>query len=237
MSNIDLRVVPIDFNQAKPWILKKHYAKRVPSIQYSFALVKNNQIQGVVTYGVPSTNQVAISIIGYQNNKLVIELNRLCLDTDIKNAASILVSNSLKMLPPGLIVVSYADTRMNHVGYVYQATNFFYCGLNKACNDFEFFEDGRWKHSRGLSDRGFTAHAKWARETGAITRLTMEKHRYVFITGNKKDKRRLRKLIKWTILSDYPKSQEKARYDSGAKLADHEIRFIDYPKIDQGELF
>lgn len=96
----------IESRMARPWLLKKHYARRIPSIQYAFALVENDIIQGVVTYGPPASPNVGRSCLGEEHRKLALELNRLCVDTDIHCAASILVSRSLKLLPPGLLVVS-----------------------------------------------------------------------------------------------------------------------------------
>ena len=44
-----------------------------------------------------------------------------------------------------LILVSYADTQMNHNGYIYQATNWIYIGMTKSRTD-KYVEGNR--HSR-----------------------------------------------------------------------------------------
>jgi hypothetical protein len=45
----DIQGIPS--NEAEPWCLLKHYAKRVPSISYAFGIYVNGVINGVVTYG------------------------------------------------------------------------------------------------------------------------------------------------------------------------------------------
>jgi len=50
----DYTVCVIQHHEAKVWLLKKHYAHRLPSICYSFGLYdKNNTLVGVCTYGEP----------------------------------------------------------------------------------------------------------------------------------------------------------------------------------------
>ena len=114
-----------------PWLLKKHYAKRVPQITHSFGVFVNGVIQGVCTYGIPPSPALTMGICGKRYKDIVLELNRLCLiNQHDKNLASYFVSKTLDLLPKPMIIISYADTSMGHVGYVYQATNFLYTGLS-----------------------------------------------------------------------------------------------------------
>ena len=115
--------------------MKLHYAKRMPSISHAFGLYDNKELTGVVTYGSPASPSLCIGVCGPECKDMVIELNRLCLLNNKKNEASYLVSNSLKLLPRPMIVVSYADTSMKHTGYVYQACNFIYTGKTAARTD------------------------------------------------------------------------------------------------------
>ena len=132
-----MKVLPIQSFEVEPWLLHKHYAKRIPSISYAFGLYEDFVLVGVCTYGTPSSATLRDGIAGPENAKYVLELNRLCLDTDKKNAASSLVGRSLQMLPKPSIVVSYADTQQEHVGYVYQACNFMYTGLSAKRTDWK----------------------------------------------------------------------------------------------------
>src|SRR5690606_38056970 len=114
-----------------------HYAKRVPSISYAFGLFLNNELVGVVTYGTPPSAPLRRGICGDDYKSMVLELNRLCLLYNRKNEASMLVGASLRKLPRPRIVVSFADTNQEHVGYVYQACNFVYCGLSAKRTDWK----------------------------------------------------------------------------------------------------
>ena len=132
---IYMTVLPIKSFEAEPWILKKHYAKRMPSISYAFGLYESDKLVGICTYGMPASPFLCMGICGKEYKDKVIELNRLCIESKQKNAASFLIGRSLQMLPNSMIVVSYADTAQNHVGYVYQATNFFFTGTTKERTD------------------------------------------------------------------------------------------------------
>ena len=131
-----MKVIPIQTADAEPWLLEKHYARRMCPISYAFGLYENSVLIGVVTYGVPSSSTLRVGICGvdYKNN--VLELNRLCCENR-PNLASYLVGRSLQMLPKPSIVVSYADVGQGHVGYVYQATNFLYTGLSAKRTDWK----------------------------------------------------------------------------------------------------
>ena len=44
-------VLPIKSEESYPWLLQKHYAKRIPQIMYAFGLYDDEHLVGVVTYG------------------------------------------------------------------------------------------------------------------------------------------------------------------------------------------
>ena len=83
----------------------------MPTVQYAFGLFDGGYLVGVVTYGQPATPSIGKGLAGIENKHNVLELNRLVIlpTYEKKNAASYLVSHSLKMLPPHTFVVSYAD--------------------------------------------------------------------------------------------------------------------------------
>ena len=114
-------MLPIKNEETYPWLLQKHYAKRIPQIMFAFGLYEENQLVGVVTYGIPASPALCMGICGKEYSDKVLELNRVCLLNNDKNQASFLVANSIKLLPKPTIVVSYADTGKGHIGYVYQA--------------------------------------------------------------------------------------------------------------------
>ena len=194
-------VQPIPYEECTQWVLKKHYAHRIPSIQYSYGLFEEGQITGIVTYGMPPSPNLCIGVCGEEYKDKVIELNRLCVDSQTKNASSFLVGNSLKLLPPPLIVVSYADTGMGHKGYIYQATNFIYTGITKERTDIYTGRHSR-HYVKGVSypDR----------------QIRTSKHRYVYFVGNKKQVKEMRSFLNYTVMP-YPKGETK-RYDASAKI-------------------
>lgn len=82
-----------------PYIIGIHYAKRMPSITWSFGLFEDDSLVGVCTYGTPASATLKSGVCGEGYRDKVIELNRLCLKHNRKNEASFLVGRSLKMLP------------------------------------------------------------------------------------------------------------------------------------------
>jgi hypothetical protein len=84
----------INRNQCAKYILELHYAKRWPSISYSFGLFLDSVLVGVVTYGTPASATLRRGLAGDKHKSNVIELNRLCLLNNAKNEASILISRS-----------------------------------------------------------------------------------------------------------------------------------------------
>lgn len=203
-----MKVLPIKSEEAYPWLLEKHYAKRIPSITFAFGLYDGSELIGVVTYGMPASPFLCVGVCGEKNRNFVIELNRLCLDTNKKNQASFLVANSIKMLPKPRIIVSYADTAMGHVGYVYQATNFLFTGTTRERTDMAAENGGHSRHSAGDSTKRVDRSAK---------------HRYVFMHANKQDKKRLLQELNYEVLP-YPKGDSQ-KYDSGGSVRKQNLLF------------
>lgn len=194
---IGYSIKQITYNDTKPFILDIHYAKRMPSISYAYGLFYENELTGIVSYGSPVSPALCKGVAGEENRSIVLELNRLVLKYNNKNEASYLVSNSLKLLPKPRIIVSYADTKQNHIGIIYQASNFLFTGTSKPRTDMAG-KDG--KHSRHhLGDK-----------TNRVFRSA--KHRYIYLIGNKKDKKQLLKNLKYPILK-YPKENVNEKFN------------------------
>jgi hypothetical protein len=220
-----MKVLPIKSAEAEPWLLHKHYARRIPSISYAFGLYEGGQLVGVCTYGTPASSTLRDGIAGPENAHLVLELNRLCLDTQAKNAASYLVGRSLRMLPKPSIVVSYADTEQSHVGYVYQACNFVYTGLSAKRTDWKI-KGMEHLHGHTIADmsRGCEgSRSEFMRQKFGDDFYLEErprKHRYIFVTGKQKG---LLQQIRYSV-EPYPKGETK-RYDSGGQVQTQSLLF------------
>jgi hypothetical protein len=204
-----VKVLPINTFEVEPWLLEKHYAKRMCPISFAFGLYDDEKLIGVVTYGVPASPFLCMGVCGIDNKDKVLELNRLCLNDGVKNGASFLVSKSLQMLPKPTIVVSYADTAMGHVGYIYQASNFLFTGTTKERTDMAG-EDGKHsRHNLGNSENRINRSAK---------------HRYVFFVGNKSQKSYLLEQLNYPVMP-YPKGDSQ-RYDSGTTVKTQQLLFV-----------
>ena len=197
-------VKSIDSYLCKDWLLNKYYAKRIPSISYSFGLFDKNLI-GVLTIGKPASPSLCDGVCGKDNSKYVFELNRLCVNDNLeKNVLSFFVSSCLKMLPK-LIIVSYADTAQNHHGYIYQATNWFYTGLSSKAKDKKLIGSNKHgRHNNAYEQDGDYEFVERSR-----------KHRYIYFTGNKRENKKLLNELNYKI-QPYPKGENK-RYEASYK--------------------
>ena len=202
-----MKVLPIKPEETHSWLLNKHYAKRIPQIMFAFGLYDENNLIGVVTYGIPASPALCMGVCGKEYSDKVLELNRLCLQENTKNYSSFLVANSIKLLPKPTIVVSYADTGQGHIGYVYQATNFLFTGTTKERTDMGGRDGKHSRHSKDPSIRVFRS----------------SKHRYIYFHGTKQQKKLLNSLLRYNV-EPYPKGDSK-RYDSGSKVTTQSILF------------
>jgi hypothetical protein len=116
------QVLQIEKKLTHKFLLEIHYARRVPPISFAFGLFENQELVGVITYGMPASPSLCKGICGIEYKSQVLELNRLCLLNNKKGEASRLVGGSLKLLPKPKIIVSYADTDQEHTGVVYKST-------------------------------------------------------------------------------------------------------------------
>ena len=198
----------VNRSDCEEYILKIHYAKRWPSISYAFRLYLDGFLCGIVTYGTPPSSTLKKGIAGEGYKSDILELNRLCLRNNIKNEASTLVGRSLRALPKSKIIVSFADIDQGHSGYVYQATNFIYCGLSAKRTDWKV--KGRENlhgqtiadEFRGVKNRAQAMRDKYGDDFYLAPRS--RKHRYIFIVGSKSYKKKVIKDLKYLILP-YPK--------------------------------
>jgi len=202
-------VLPINSKECSEWVLKKHYAKRKPRIQFAYGIYIDNKLEGVITFGYPATPFVSRGLCGKQHEEKVMELNRLVINSGVpKNSASFLVSNSIKLLPPKYkIIVSYADSSVGHIGFIYQATNFSYTGMTIDMKEWRKKDSNL--HSQNVCKEVKLSERKKDNSFEQIMRP--KKHRYILFRGNKKEKLQLKKDLKHKVLP-YPKGITK-RYE------------------------
>lgn len=212
------KVISIKPSLCKEWLLYKHYAHRIPSISYAFGLYdteRQSDLVGVLTIGKPASYTLCKGILGDYFSEIVYELNRLVIkDSTEKNALSYFVGGSLKLLNNPLCLVSYADQNQNHVGYIYQATNWIYTGLSSVEKKY-FMDSGEVVMTRRHIDT-----------KGVIlkTEKQLPKHRYVYFVGTKHQVRQMKSMLKYPVLP-YPKGENK-RYDASYQTTNQETLFI-----------
>lgn len=179
--------------QTHDWLLHKHYAGRIPSISWAFGLF-DDALQGVCTFGKPASPFLCKGICGEQYSDKVYELNRLVINDHCPtNTGSYFVSQCLKKLPDDLILVSYADTDMGHIGKVYQATNWIYTGKTKERTDI------------GTGDGSHCRHYDKDIDYSKNRVKRSAKHRYVYFTGKEYS-------LNYSV-KEYPKGESR-RYDA-----------------------
>jgi len=139
---------------------------------------------------------LCIGVCGKEYSEKVFELNRLCVDGEIKIQLSKFVAWCLNELKAkDLILVSYADTQMNHNGYIYQATNWIYTGMTKARTD-KYVEGG--KHSRHYDNEN----------QNGLRKYRSAKHRYIYFATSKTKRKEYMKKLNYGI-EPYPKGENK----------------------------
>lgn len=198
-------IKPIDYQLAMQIVKKYHYLHRSAPVSKAFGLFerKTDLIIGCITYGVSCSSTLLKGVCGEDEMHNVYELNRLWIkDGTPRNAESYLIGNTLRQLDKE-IIVSFSEKERGHVGTVYQATNFYYCGLSAKFVD--AVVDGlEGKHhssfAHGMSNEQI--RQKWGDAAHFIERP--RKHRYVYFNAKGKRKKELLKKLRYQILP-YPK--------------------------------
>lgn len=200
-------VTPIPPAHTHWLLLNVHYARRVPPISHAFGLYDGPDLAGVVTYGVPASRSLCVGVAGEQYVDSVLELNRLVLVNNEPNEASRLIGASLKQLRGPNVVVSYADTAQDHVGKVYQATNWLYTGLSDAHVEWRLDGAPTATHDRHLfDDVGGIEEAKRLYGDRLKRHERSRKHRYIQLVGDRTQKRAMRQALIYEV-QPYPKAE------------------------------
>lgn len=183
-----LRIWMSDARFAAKLAIQHHYLHRRPPISFAYVLWRKTEPVGLVTYGVPASRHLQKSACP-TDPSAVRELNRLWLHDSLpKNTASWFVSRTLRSLPP-FVIVSYADPRYGHTGYVYRALNFHYAGwtdMDRKTPRFDYIPLDPSKHTREAMRSGYSEK-----------RRRVPKVKYWTVSGSRVDRRRLESLGGW----------------------------------------
>ena len=205
----------VSYRIAMDFVIKNHYLHRRAPCSKAFGLFEktstpsdlflSERIVGIVVYGVSCSSTLLRGICGDSEKTNVYELTRLWTeDSTPRNTESYLIGNSMKLLDKE-IIVSFAEIQQGHVGTVYQASNFLYCGLSAK------FKDPKVK---GLEHQHHATYANRmtmaeVRDKYGIDNVYYvdrpRKHRYIYFNAKGKRKKELIDKLKYKILP-YPKS-------------------------------
>lgn len=194
----------ISYQMAQDAVIANHYLHRKAPCTFAFGMFDSvGQLVGVVIYGVPASSTLLKGICGPDEAQNVYELTRLWVDDSVpKNGESWLIGQTLKQLDRE-IVVSFADSSADHVGYVYQATNFIYTGLSAK------FKDPK---VRGMEGQHHASYANGLTNAEVIEKFgdrvywveRPRKHRYIYFNASKTRKRILMSKLRYKP-QPYPK--------------------------------
>jgi hypothetical protein len=199
----DWSVKSIDNATAQQLVVENHYLHRKAPCSQAFGLFdESDKLRGVVMYGTPSSSALRAGIAGKEHANNVIELTRLWIDDSTpKNSESYLIGNSIKHCDKE-IVVSFADTSQNHLGIVYQATNWIYTGLSAKRTDWSV--EGIDKHGHTWADKYTAAEMRQLFGDRFSLVPRSRKHRYIYLNAKGKRRKELKALLKYEQ-QPYPK--------------------------------
>lgn len=210
----DLIVRRGSVKEVRQYIASYHYSKTMPdSTTDVFMGFYGDIFAGACVFGMGAGKSQYESIIPTIKKGEYRELTRLWSPDGMpKNTESKLISSSIKLLPKNVkLLLSFADPSRGHLGKIYQATNWDYCGItgggkrlvDSNGNEFHCRLIGiyRMRHPKLLKDKTQDEIMKmygWTYKSDSC------KHRYVKVLGSKKEIKVLKNYYKEKILS-YPK--------------------------------
>lgn len=194
----------------RDYLLNYHYLRRLPQRVVSYGLFEGNKIIGVITYGTPSATLTKV----FDNE--ILELTRLyIIDNDVPNLESYLIRQSMKMMrkdaPQFKYFISYAQMDANHLGYVYQATSWWWCGYSAKNKDVHI-KGYIGTHSRTIFSQ--FKDVKTMKELFGDYVIYIErpkKIRYFTTNRTKRERKKIMDKVNsiYPILEGYPKHSDK----------------------------
>lgn len=207
----DYSIEIINRSLAKDLIVKNHYTHVFSSCKYPFGLILNNKIMGVCVYGFPIGRLASQSISPIIKSDNVLELTRLWVnDSEGKNTESWFIGQTFKWFrrfdKAIKVLISYSDPMQNHVGYIYQATNWLYQGnKTRLVDGYYHIINGETLHPRTCFSKYKSNKSEDLLKIDPnYTRFELvRKFRYIYIL-DKKNKKEILNTLKHPIL-EYPK--------------------------------
>lgn len=205
LNKKEYNVKPISKHIANHIVENFHYLKRKCSIYKAFGLYHNDRtLVGVCVFSVPHSKALKLTF-GTEFENEIVELSRLWVNDNVpKNGESFLIAKALKLLDKK-IVFSYADKKEGHIGYIYQASNWYYTGLGGNAYEYKIKGINLTGHQISLTNSHTVSELKeYWHDSWTINKVP-KKHRYLYLNCSTKQKKYLLSLFKFNVLP-YPKS-------------------------------
>ena len=166
-----------------------HYAKAVPTASHAYNVYQDGIWCRCIIFGSGATPHIG-SAFGLVQGE-ILELVRVALNGKQKTTSKCLAA-ALRQLrkdaPTVKIVVSYADADQNHLGTIYQATNWIYLGLTNAGERGAFIVRGKRMHPKTVHSKGWAQNIDWLRKNvdpNAKEFFTRGKRKYIMCFDKK----------------------------------------------------
>lgn len=141
-----------------------HYSKKVPQIRLGYSVFNDNdEWCGVVLFSNGANPSIAKEFGLVQGQ--VVELVRMALNGKQPFTSQVLAMalKQIKKDAPALkMIVSYADRNQEHIGTIYQATNWYYIG--EYANEVGIKMNGKIIHRRSISKKYGKSGIEWIKE-------------------------------------------------------------------------
>jgi hypothetical protein len=160
-----------------------HYSKSVPQIRLGYSVFNDaGEWCGVVLFSNGANQHIASEFDLVQGQ--VIELVRMALNGKQQTTSQVLAM-ALKQLkkdaPTVKVVVSYADRNQEHIGTIYQATNFYYIG--EYAKERGIMLNGKLTHRRSINKKYGKSGIDWLKanlDANAEVIIGKPKIKYVY---------------------------------------------------------
>jgi len=190
---------PVSIRTATRIIKKYEYLGTMCNApMYAYGIRWGGELAGVGGYCAPSPPIGARSVVGKEVGGKGIQLGRgACVHWAHPHAGSKLIAYSLKEIERlgYRVVVAFTDPDAGEIGTLYQATNWMYCGKTAIRPD---YTDAQGRRIMGHFRKGEVQNLPRKPRT--------RKGRYVFILGNKTERRYYTNNLLWPI-EQYPKRE------------------------------
>lgn len=134
--------------------LNFHYSKVCPAHAFGYSVFNNRKEWcGVILFG-GGAGAFMGAPFGLKYGQYL-ELNRMALNgkqESTSKAMSIAIKLVKKHNPTVKLLISYADKGQDHIGTIYQATNWYFVDESKSSGQ-EVFWKGKWVHNRTPSEK------------------------------------------------------------------------------------